>query len=295
MAKKTYSPLRYPGGKNKLSEYVKDLLYIKRLNNSTYVEPFCGGAAVALYLLINEHVSDIIINDYDRSIYAFWYSVINYTEELCQAIRDIDISIEEWHNQKRIQENKEEEDLFTLGLSTLFLNRTNRSGIIKAGVIGGLQQSGSYKLDCRFNKEDLIKKIRVIGEYKDRIQLYNLDTKILIEDVINKVNKKMFIFFDPPYYKKGSGLYTNFFEHQDHVELANMIKNIKYHSWIVTYDNLEVIKRMYNTFLKETYKLNYSIKEKYKGEEIIMYSNTLKSSKSKYNFTIHKYCDKADG
>lgn len=294
MAKITYSPLRYPGGKNKLSEYVKELIYIKKLNNSTYIEPFCGGAAVALYLLINGHVSDIIINDYDRSIYAFWYSVINFNEQLCEKIRETEVTIEEWKNQKRIQENKENENLLVLGFSTLFLNRTNRSGIIKAGVIGGVEQKGEYKLDCRFNKEEIINKISLIGNYREKIRLYNLDTEDLIDNVIKNMAKKSFIFFDPPYYKKGSGLYTNFFKHEDHISLANKIKSIKYHSWIVTYDNLEVIKKMYPTFLKETYKLNYSIKEKYKGEEVIMYSKTLKMSKNKYNFTIHKYCDKID-
>ena len=164
---KTYSPLRYPGGKNKLNKYVNELITIKKLNNSIYVEPFCGGAAVALSLLINGHVKNIIINDFDRSIYAFWYSVLNYTNELCELIMNTEINIKEWDQQKEIQDRKNSENLLTLGFSTLFLNRTNRSGIIKAGVIGGKEQKGEYKLDCRFNKADLINKIRLISEYRE--------------------------------------------------------------------------------------------------------------------------------
>nr|WP_307903333.1 DNA adenine methylase [Clostridium botulinum] len=240
-----YSPLRYPGGKSRLTKYVEKLIHLKKLNKSTYIEPFCGGAAIALSLLINGHVSDIIINDYDRSIYAFWYSVKNYSEELCSMIKNTEITIEEWHRQRAIQLEKEKKDLLTLGFSTLFLNRTNRSGILKAGVIGGMKQNGNYKLDCRFNKKKIIDKIKLIASYADKIEIYNLDTEKLIDDVIMNLNKKSFIFFDPPYYKKGSSLYTNFYKHEDHLALANKIKNIKYHSWIVTYDNVKEIRDMY--------------------------------------------------
>ncbi|MBM7869278.1 DNA adenine methylase [Clostridium pascui] len=270
-----YSPLRYPGGKNKLATCVEKLIYQKKLNKSTYVEPFCGGAAVALYLLINGHVYDIIINDYDRSIYAFWYSVINHSDELCNKIRSTEITIEEWHRQKVIQLNKNNEDLLTLGFSTLFLNRTNRSGILKAGVIGGLEQDGNYKLDCRFNKQQIIDKINLISSYRNKIRLYNLDTEKLIDDVIKKLKRKSFIFFDPPYYNKGESLYTNFYKHEDHLSLSNKIKTIKYHSWIVTYDNVEEIKNMYKEFKNETYGINYSAQRKYKGSEVIVYSKTL--------------------
>ncbi|NFG96872.1 DNA adenine methylase [Clostridium sporogenes] len=273
--KKNFSPLRYPGGKNKLAQYTEKLIYKKNLNKSTYIEPFCGGAAVALYLLINGCVSNVIINDYDRAIYAFWYSVKNYSEELCNMIKNTEITIEEWHRQRAIQLEKEKKDLLMLGFSTLFLNRTNRSGILKAGVIGGMKQNGNYKLDCRFNKKQIIDKIKLIASYADKIEIYNLDTEKLIDDVIINLRKKSFIFFDPPYYKKGASLYTNFYKHEDHLALSNKIKNIKYHSWIVTYDNVKEIRDMYKDKRMETYQLNYYAQKKYKGNEVIFYSNTL--------------------
>ncbi|NFL76755.1 DNA adenine methylase [Clostridium sporogenes] len=279
--KKNFSPLRYPGGKNKLAQYTERLIYEKNLNKSIYIEPFCGGAAVALYLLINGCVSNIIINDYDRAIYAFWYSVKNYSEELCSMIKNTEITIEEWHRQRAIQLEKEKKDLLTLGFSTLFLNRTNRSGILKAGVIGGMKQNGNYKLDCRFNKKKIIDKIKLIASYADNIEIYNLDTEKLIDDIIMNLNKKSFIFFDPPYYKKGSSLYTNFYKHEDHLALANKIKNIKYHSWIVTYDNVKEIRDMYKEKRMETYQLNYYAQKKYKGDEVIFYSNTLSTNNVK--------------
>lgn len=269
------SPLRYPGGKYKLYKYVKHLIGLKKLDKSIYIEPFCGGAAVALNLIINNDVSEIIINDYDKSIYSFWYSVLNYTDELCNLIENTPITMKEWYKQKKIQENKEFEKTLELGFSTLFLNRTNRSGIIKAGVIGGMKQDGNYKMDCRFNKTAIIKKIRNIAKYSDRIKIYNLDAEEFINEVVKKLRKKSFIFFDPPYFAKGASLYTNFYNKENHVKLCEKIHTIKYHSWIVTYDNKKEISDIYKNYRSEIYKLNYSAQNKYKGEEVIFYSRTL--------------------
>ena len=287
---KTYSPLRYPGGKNQLSKFVEELIKEKKMERSTYVEPFCGGAAVALSLLINNKVNNIIINDYDKSIYSFWYSVVYFTDEICKMIEKTDITMDEWNKQKKIQKNKNNEDLLTLGFSTLFLNRTNRSGIIKAGVIGGKEQNGNYKLDCRFNKKDIIEKIRLISSYRNRIEIYNLDTEELIDTVIENLEHKSFIFFDPPYYNKGASLYTNFYNHDDHVSLSNKIKNIKYHSWILTYDNANEIKELYKSFTKQIYKLNYSLQKKQKGEEVIFYSKTFSKIIKEGKQSIYNYC-----
>lgn len=294
MAKRNFSPLRYPGGKSQLANYVERLINIKKLNKSTYIEPFCGGAAVALYLLINGYVSNVIINDYDRSIYAFWYCCLNKSNELCKLIKDTKINVDEWYKQREIQKFKNEVDLLSLGFSTLFLNRTNRSGIINAGVIGGVNQNGKYKINCRFNKEKIIEKIKRIASFKERIYLYNFDAGILIDNVINKLNHKSFIFFDPPYYKKGKCLYTNFYEYKDHSLLANKIKSIKYHSWVVTYDDEEEIKNMYRGFVKETYKLNYFAGKNHKGDEVIFYSKTLSKNILSEELTIDKYCEQCD-
>lgn len=65
------SPLRYPGGKGKVADYFKQIFRDNSLYDGVYVEPYAGGASVALSLLFNEYVSKIIINDIDRSIFAF--------------------------------------------------------------------------------------------------------------------------------------------------------------------------------------------------------------------------------
>ena len=148
-------------------------------------------------------MNSITINDYDRSIYAFWYAVLKNTNKLCKLIEDTDINIDNWKKAKEIQKNKQKATLLDLGFSTLFLNRTNISGIINAGVIGGIHQNGNYKMDCRFNKKDIIDKIRSIAKYKKRIKLYNLNALDLIKKIQEDSNSNGTIFyFDPPYFLK---------------------------------------------------------------------------------------------
>lgn len=271
---KNISPLRYPGGKSQVYDYVRELVIAN--DAITYIEPYMGGMGIALKLLLNNNVHKIMVNDYDKAIYAFWYSVLNYTEQLIEKINTTPITIDEWKLQREVQKNKNNcDDLLTLGFSTLFLNRTNRSGIIKAGVIGGLKQDGNYKLDCRFNKEKTIKKIKLIASYKKQIKLYNMDAEKFIRLNITKT-KNSFTFFDPPYYTKGPGLYTNFYNHENHHSLSSTIKHyMSNKNWILTYDLSVEIFQMYKEFKYEKYYLNYSVTKPSKGIEYIFYSNGL--------------------
>lgn len=269
------SPLRYPGGKAKIYNKITNILKKNNIENCTYIEPFAGGAGLALNLLFTNKVKNIIINDLDISIYSFWYSILNYTDDFIDKIINTQINIENWYINKEIQENKNNQTLFDLGFSTFYLNRTNHSGIINAGIIGGINQAGKYKLDCRFNKIDLIKKIELIAKNKNRITLYNKDCTDLINNNIMKMKKNYFIFFDPPYYNKGYQLYQNYFNHYDHLNLSNKIKLIKEVPWIITYDNVNEIKNMYNEFNQIEYDLNYSTGKVTKGKEVMIFSNSL--------------------
>lgn len=267
------SPLRYPGGKNKTYQYVKHLV-IKN-NIKTYIEPFAGGAAVALRLLANDDVKQIIINDFDRGIYALWNSIVNNTNQLIKLIRETPITMTEWYKQKGIQNNKENAEELSLAFSTLFLNRTNFSGIIKGGVLGGKNQDGKNKIDCRFNKENIIARIEKIASFGDRIKVFNYDAKDFIERVI-KHTRYSLTFFDPPYYDKGPDLYTNFYTHNDHVELARIIKSkMQNRHWILTYDIAHEIEKLYKNFGPQKYYLNYSIASPTKGQEFIFFSKKI--------------------
>ncbi|PLA73974.1 DNA methyltransferase [Hydrogenovibrio sp. SC-1] len=272
----TYSPLRYPGGKSQLTPFVIELLRENKLLDGVYIEPFAGGAGIAWHLLLKGYVQEVFINDLNPSIYAFWYSVLHKTDDLCGLIEKTPITIDEWHHQKYIQAMKNRSKL-DLAFSTLFLNRTNRSGIIKAGVIGGKEQSGNYKLDCRFPKESIIKKIQDIALFKDEIQLSNLDANDFIKNKLTNVSEKSLVNIDPPYYVKGKGLYQNFFEHDDHVKLLDSIESIS-QPWIVTYDNTPEINALYQHYQPKSFELNYSAQKKCKGSEVLIYGPHLKQS-----------------
>lgn len=272
---KFYSPLRYPGGKNKLAKFIA-LICEKNNINGYYVEPYAGGASVALYLLINGYVKEITINDLDRGIYAFWYSVLNNTEKFCRKIKNTEVTVKNWQKFKKIHFNSETTKLFDLGFATFFLNRTNRSGIIDGGLIGGKEQKGRYKIDCRFNKESLIKKIRLIASYRESIHLYNLDALELIEK-IQKENKNpnTIFYFDPPYYLKGRSLYMNYYNEEDHEDVSRRIQKIKNMRWIVSYDNVPEIRRLYRNFKKNEYEIVYTAHGIRKGKEVLFFSKNI--------------------
>ena len=270
-----YSPLRYPGGKNKLATFIAKICVDNNVKGH-YIEPYAGGASVALFLLIEGYVKRITINDKDRSIYALWYSILHHTEKLCRRIEDCDVSVNTWKEQKVIQHKKHKVNLLDLGFSTLFLNRTNRSGILTGGIIGGMDQTGDYPIDCRFNKSDLISRIRLIASRKNRIKIYNKDAAELIGAIQSRHQPKgTIIYFDPPYYDKGGSLYMNHYKQQDHLEVSNIIKGIGNIYWIVSYDNVPEIKELYKEFYKKEYSFKHTAYEAREGKEILFFSPNL--------------------
>lgn len=220
-------------------------------------------------------MGDIIINDFDRSIYAFWHSVLHETEAICRLIQDTPVTMTEWRQQRALQQLKTDLPLLELGFSTFFQNRTNRSGIIKGGVIGGVNQDGNWKIDARYNKPDLIKRIERIAQYRNRIQLFNLDAYDLIQQIRGTLPARSLIYFDPPYYVKGRELYANHYRHQDHADIAQVISNIEERHWLVSYDKHQVISELYADFRQHTYSLNYSAAKPNQGEEIMVFSDRL--------------------
>ena len=270
---KFVSPLRYPGGKLKVVDYLKRLFEVNDLMDGTYIEPYAGGASVALTLLFSEYASRIKINDIDRSIYAFWYSVLNETDNLCRMITDTPVTMVQWYAQREVQAHKEEAELLELGFSTFFLNRTNRSGILSGGVIGGKEQTGNFKIDARYNKADLIGRIESIADYADRIDLTSMDAVELIKS-IKKPTEKTFCYLDPPYYVKGRDLYLNYYNDDDHKAIAKAIKKYK-GKWIISYDAVDFIRELYKEYRQKEYYLSYSAGNPAKGREIVVYSDGL--------------------
>ena len=275
---KISSPFRYPGGKSQLYPYIKHLLEINNING-TYIEPFAGGAGVAIDLLLHGDVKQIVINDYDKSIFSAWNVIINHSDELIEFLKTIPVTYDEWINQKRIhEETKSDSTSINGGLATFYLNRTNVSGIIKGGPIGGKKQTGKYKIDARFNRKKLIEKVQIISRYKEKIILMDKDANELTSIIKDNYNSKnTFIFFDPPYFAQGKNLYLSFIDSSEHLKLFNNIKKMNDFSWIVTYDTADEIKEIYNSVnQKFIYSLNYTANNRRKAQEFLFTNSNLK-------------------
>lgn len=271
----TDTPLRYPGGKSQLIPFVIELMRENGLFYGEYAEPFAGGAGIAMKLLLDGYVDKIYLNDFDPSIHAFWFSVLHHSEELCERVGRVSVSIETWHEQRQIHFSEDFENMVDKGFAALFLNRTNRSGIIKAGVIGGLQQNGNYKIDCRFSKDDLIRKIKRISACREQISLSRLDAVDFIRTVIPGTSPNTLVNLDPPYFGKGPELYTNFYQAKDHAKLAKAIYPIP-RPWMVTYDDVDEIRSLYAGLPMFSSSLNYSAQTKRIGTELMVLSPGLK-------------------
>ncbi|GHV27614.1 DNA methyltransferase [Synergistales bacterium] len=273
---KNLSPLRYPGGKSVLYPYIKDIVVCNALHSYTYVELFAGGAGVALALLLNNNVKSIVINDFDYCIYSFWYSVLNETDNLCRMINDTPITIEERLRQRNIYDNSRDSAILSVGFATLFLNRTNRSGILSGGVIGGNEQNGNYKIDCRFNKPELIERIKRIAAQRNKIALYNLDASVLLQTQTDVMSKWCFFYLDPPYVVKGGNLYKNAFDHNEHRQLSQVVtEKLSRRKWLMTYDKVPLIEELYQRFDMEPYSLSYVANEKKQGSELMVFSRSI--------------------
>lgn len=257
-------------------ELLAAILRVNNLTRGHYAEPYAGGAGLALSLLFDGYVSDVHLNDIDRTIWAFWSSILNDTTDFVRLIETTPVTMDEWYNQRQIYLNEPDFSDLEVGFATFFLNRTNRSGIVKgAGVIGGLSQEGSYKIDCRFNKVDLIRRIRRISKYRERIHLSRMDALLFLDKVDCDLPDRSFLCIDPPYYNKGSSLYTSFYDRDDHQAVSQTVLGLK-RPWVLTYDNVPEISHLYKARRQYSFDVSYSVQTKRVGTELLVASKGLK-------------------
>lgn len=269
------TPLRYPGGKGVLYKFFSIFLRYNNLVDGFYIEPFCGGAGLAIELLLREYVQHVYINDADTHIFAFWHSLLNESEALIRLIEDVEVSIKEWRFQKEIYENPDRHTSLEIGFATFFLNRCNRSGILGARPIGGLNQTGQWKIDARFNKKNLIHRIETIMFYADRIHVYGNDAQYFLKDILkNLPQENTFIYLDPPYYLMGGELYLNNYNHSDHQSLSYFLKDLPF-NWVLSYDNVPQIVDMYRDKRSLNVNLHYRANGLKQGKELMFFSDDL--------------------
>ena len=265
------TPLRYPGGKSLMTSFFVDLFQKNNLHEIVYAEPYAGGAGAAINLLLNNYVKEIIINDANVGIYSFWNALINDSDRFIEVVHDIPVTMNEWYRQREIL-LKSIEPSFELGVATFFLSRTNRSGVIYGGAIGGAtedkQAKAKYKIDCRFNKNDLIPRLETIAANKHRIKVCNEDAL----SFLRQLDGNVFVYLDPPYYVKGKSLYMNHYTDKDHKELALFLQNEAHFNWMLSYDDVPQIRALYENLELYRFPLKYTVNKKQVGYELLTHS-----------------------
>lgn len=267
----TASPLRYPGGKAPLAGFFAELITEMRIENPVYVEPFAGGVGAGLALLRDDLVDELVINDIDGAVYCFWRSVVHETSAFVDLVANAPLTLEEWDRQKIVYKLGDERDPLALGFAFFYLNRTNRSGILNAGVIGGKAQNGTYRIDARFNRDELIARIESIGSNRDRITITDHDGRRVVRE--HASNPNAFLYIDPPYVDMGGSLYLNAFTHRDHAELADDINAAAQANWVLTYDAVPLIRDLYAARFSREYELTYSAYRPGKARELLVASD----------------------
>ena len=270
-----YSPLRYPGGKGKLSKFMVSIVRANGLSDGRYIEPYAGGAGIAWELLITGVVRRVLINDISPHLFSFWTSVLNHTDDLCQRIREAPLSVDEWDRQKEIFRRPDDVSTIELGFSCFYLNRTNRSGILNAGLIGGRNQAGKWRIDARFNRENLIHRIMKIAECAGRIEVSCADAVDFLREKSGGLGKNDLIYVDPPYFEKGRMLYYDAYRPDDHTAMAELLAELKGLSWVVSYDDVDAIRSLYAFAPRLHYRIGYSARNRTRGREVMFFSKSM--------------------
>ncbi|MDP9190872.1 MAG: DNA adenine methylase [Acidobacteriota bacterium] len=283
----TYTPLRYPGGKAKLGPFLADVLRHNHLTDGTYAEPYAGGAGAALFLLLRGYVRKIHINDIDPAVAAFWRAVTRHTNKFVRAIETAPLTIAEWKHQRSIY--REATAGFELGFAFFYLNRTNRSGIMNAGVIGGQKQKGRWLINARFNRDELTARVRAIGAQKRLISISQVDALSFVSELDDHFTRgeRSFLYLDPPYFNKGQDLYTNWYSREDHAAIARTLSRLRT-PWLLTYDDCDEIRSLYADFHVRESELSYSAREVRRGKELVVFGPGLRTPTTVREATRHE-------
>lgn len=240
------SPLRYPGAKRQLIPFFRDLLLAQRFRVRTFVEPFAGGASVALHVAANDLADAVVIAEADPMLYAFWNVAAHHTRWLVDAMMNTPVTLDQWDT-FRATRSKAQKDQ---ALAALFLNRTSFSGVLhhRTGPIGGRSQVSAYKIDCRFPKDTIAARLRRVGQLAERGKIAGVwrgDFAGTVRRAVATYEPDGLMFYlDPPFYAKSQRLYQLSFQAREHARLASLLLSTP-QRWVLSYDAHPAIIELY--------------------------------------------------
>lgn len=237
------SPLRYPGGKARMTQWLLGVLdnnRCTRMDAEIWVEPFAGGAGAGLTALENGTVSETWLVEAHPAVAAFWQSVVEDNEAMARRIEAVVPTLalfEEAREMVAAGLTGEGVNRLDLGVAAFIVNRCSRSGMVlpNVGPIGGKSQTGRYTIAARWNGPSLAERLRRIGLYGSKLKIITGDGIEHLEHLPGSgIEDEMFLFVDPPYIGVGNRLYAQGMQKSDHDRLAAALKALPF--WVLTYD-----------------------------------------------------------
>jgi DNA adenine methylase len=271
------TPLRYPGSKTWLVEYISKFLEFNNLEPELIAEPYAGSGAVAVSLLLEGKVKKALLNENDPMIVAFWKSILYHPDELIERIESTEINLATWNKFRKYLEADAPKKYPTmdLGFAFFFFNRTNFSGIVTGGPLGGKSQQSRYSLACRFKKDYLIEKVRKIGDLRGKIKIYHGDgIRFMRKIQKDACDHEVIYYVDPPYFRSGRDLYRRWFTEEDHIELAEFLKSFD-SPWLLSYDDSEFIKLLYTESKSQPIYADYQAWRYKRDVKELLFSNNV--------------------
>ncbi|MEU8194405.1 DNA adenine methylase [Microbispora amethystogenes] len=244
------SPLRYPGAKRQLVPVIEELIAANIPPPRLLVEPFCGGATTTLRLLGSGAVEHGILADVDPLVASFWRTASFDAKWLVDAMYELDITVEAWDKWRASSPTARRDR----ALKCLFLNRTTFSGILhgRAGPIGGRAQASPYKIDCRFGREGLARRINGVADLAATgrlLDVWQCDWRTALARVSksfgNLDEAEIMFYLDPPYVEKAPWLYEWSFESAEHTKLAATLRSGLSYRWLLSYDDTPTVRALY--------------------------------------------------
>ncbi|MEI7867358.1 MAG: DNA adenine methylase [Candidatus Methylumidiphilus sp.] len=294
---KIISPLRYPGSKATFLKVVLEFIEVHGLKGREIVEPYAGSGIVSLSLVANNLVSHATLVERDPLLYSFWKAVFEHTDILLSSIEDININMDTWYELRVLLKHKipENELIPDLALACLFFNRTNFSGVLHSGPIGGKDQSSDYKLDCRFNKKDIISRIRQISSLRDGVSVKFGDALEFLQKANIQNHEKRFFYVDPPYFKQGRKLYRYYYKVIDHKRLYDIL-SVATFPWLLSYDKHEFIELLYDGFPQVHQSFRYMSRTPKNENELVVTNMVIPVLDTQYkpsSTSVSSLCDRS--
>lgn len=238
------SPLRYPGGKRKLVDHIATKIVDAVERPLLFIEPFAGGAAVSLNMLVQDWADHVVLADLDPLVGNFWRVVFGpqrQFDELRRWTETSAVTLKDWYEVKAMLCATPVEYAF----KCLYLNRTSFSGVLnqRAGPIGGHAQASEYTVDCRFNKDRIFSGLDRLRDHRKRVVYagvkdYRQIAKLKrVRDLMVR-DQSVVWYLDPPFFRKAEYLYNKWFDHSKHLALKNWIENDLVGHWLLSYDNV---------------------------------------------------------